>query len=369
MVEHAGTHTGTVVIQPRGGEWVISRNQDLIWLQGSVLTGLALLLCFLSVPGLNSTNYLITHPAVLILLFWGVFFDGTHVWATYARTYFANDATSRAGLPGPSAWLILLVGPLLAIVDYAFFAPGPSIVGEAGSLFRHFLVLAYLWAYYHLIRQHYGLMVLYNRKSGIARGRLDVIFLWAASIYPYARFSFSDAYIASGLPHVFPAAWFDTARTALDIAFLTTMLVLLVCWLRQRKSNPVPIGPKHLFVFIVVSFHMLVFALLDNLLAITATLTIFHNFQYHRIVWQYEQGKGRIPMGALSRYLCIGVLFGALWYGPRVMGVAIAEANLMVNILLGLGWGVAFHHYIVDARIWRVRKNPDIAQAIDKGAA
>src|SRR5436190_1706267 len=72
----------------------------------------------------------------------------------------------------------------------------------------------------------------------------------------------------------------------------------------------------------VIGFHLLVFALLDNLLTITATLTLFHNLQYHRIVWQYERGKGRIPAGGLVRYLGLGVLLGVVWYGPRVLGVA-----------------------------------------------
>jgi hypothetical protein len=118
----------------------------------------------------------------------------------------------------------------------------------------------------------------------------------------------------------------------------------------------------------VVGFHLLVFALLDNLLLITAALTIFHNLQYHRIVWQYERGHGRVPSGSLFRYLGFGVLLGLLWYGPRIIGVAILPPGVLRNVLLGLGWGVAFHHYFVDGRIWRVRRTPGVAAALDRGA-
>ena len=32
---------------------------------------------------------------------------------------------------------------------------------------------------------------------------------------------------------------------------------------------------------------------------VLATLTIFHNLQYHRIVWRYERGLGRTPSGVV----------------------------------------------------------------------
>ena len=82
------------------------------------------------------------------------------------------------------------------------------------------------------------------------------------------------------------------------------------------------------------------FALLDHLLLITAVLTLFHNLQYHRIVWQYEQGRGRTPLSSLGRYLGLGCLFGLLWYGPRILGVALIPPSLWRNVLLGLGWGL-----------------------------
>jgi hypothetical protein len=98
-------------------------------------------------------------------------------------------------------------------------------------------------------------------------------------------------------------------------------------------------------------------------------LTIFHNLQYHRIVWRYERGLGRTPSGGLVPYLLLGVLLGLAWYGPRVMGVALVGSDLARNALIGLGWGVAFHHYLVDGRIWRVRRSRAVARALDGEAA
>src|ERR1700687_4820840 len=75
---------------PQG--WIISRRDDLLWFQGSVAAGVALLVFFRLAPHLDDASYTPGHLAVLALFLWGVLFDGTHVWGTYARSYFAPDA-------------------------------------------------------------------------------------------------------------------------------------------------------------------------------------------------------------------------------------------------------------------------------------
>lgn len=350
--------------------WIISRRDDLLWFQGSVLAGVTLLLFFALQPPLRNDSYTIWNPVVMVLLLWGVLFDGTHVWGTYARSYRVPDAVSRAALPGSWSWLILLVGPAIAVIDFAFFAPGPSLLGSAGWPFRTFLTFAYLWAYWHLVRQHYGFLVLYRRKAGETdrRGaRLDSALLWVGTLYPYLRFSLSDSFAKSGLPQLVPQAWLAPLRTVLDVTFLIVFAGLIAVMLSGRIEK-FRLGPKHALLAIVIGFTFAVFGLLDNLLTITATLTIFHNLQYHRIVWQYERGQGRTPSGSLAAYLGLGLLLGLAWYVPRVYGVALVHGSLARNVLLGLGWGVAFHHYLVDGRIWRVRRTAGVAAALDAGA-
>jgi hypothetical protein len=318
--------------------WLISPRQDLLWLQGSAAAGVALLIYFVAFPKGPLT--------VLGLLVWGVLFDGTHVLGTYARTYLARDEASKSALPGPWSWALLLVGPAVALTGHAKF--------------HWFLLGAYLWAYWHLVRQHYGLLVLYRRKAKATdetEAKLETALLWVGCLYPYLRFSLTPAYADSGLPVLAPAGL--TPRVA-DLAF-AVVLTALVGVLAPR----VKLGPRHLLLAIVIAFHGVVFALLHELLAITATLTLFHNLQYHRIVWQYERGHGRQPLGGLKRYLAFGVALGAAWYVPRVLGASLAGPGTLRDVLLGLGWGVAFHHYLVDGRIWKVRKQPAVAAALE----
>jgi hypothetical protein len=307
----------------------------------------------------------------MVLFLWGVLFDGTHVWGTYARSYLAPDAGSREALPGRWSWGLLLVGPAVAVIDFFLCTPGPSQLGQAGWLFRYFLAGAYLWAYWHLVRQHYGFLVLYRRRAGDTSrhgGRLDTYLLWVGCLYPYLRFTLGEGYARSGLPVLLPPSWLGPAAWLLDGTFAVLFgggLLLLL----SGKVEPFRPGPRHLLLAIIVAFHVAVFALLDNLLTITATLTIFHNLQYHRIVWRYERGLGRAPSGGLIPYLSLGILLGLAWYGPRVLGVAAVGSDLARNGLLGLGWGVAFHHYLVDGRIWRVRRSRAVARALDAGGA
>jgi hypothetical protein len=343
-------------LTPSAPAWIVSRRDDLVWFQGSVLAGLALLAFFVAAPRLDGDHAGPWHPAVLAVLLWGIVFDGTHVWGTYARSYLAPDAGSRAALPGRWSWAVLAVGPALALAG----AP----------LFAFFQLDAYLWGYWHLVRQHYGFLMLYRRRAGEhdRRGaRLDTLLLWVCCGYPYLRFSLGDAYVASGLPLLLPPERLASLRAPLDVAFVAIVAALAGLVL-SGHLEPFRPGPKHLLLVIVVGFHLLVFALLDHLLTILATLTIFHNLQYHRIVWQYERGCGRVPSGGLARYLALGLGLGVLWYGARVFGAAVATSETVRNVLLGLGWGVAFHHYIVDGRIWRVRRSPGVARALDDGA-
>ncbi len=350
--------------------WIISRRDDLLWFQGSVLVGVALLLFFWLQPPLRNNSYTIWNPVVMVLLLWGILFDGTHVWGTYARSYLAPDETSRAALPGHWSWALIAVGPVIAVVDHALLRPEVSLLSNAGWLFRSFLVFAYLWAYWHLVRQHYGFLMLYRRKAGETdrRGsRLDALLLWTGTLYPYLRFSLSESFEKSGLPQMIPEQLLAPARMALDIAFIVIM-VGIVALMVSGRIEKTRLGPKHLFLAVVIGFTFAVFSLLDNLLTITAALTVFHNLQYHRIVWQYERGLGRLPSGGLLPYLALGVLLGLAWYGPRVLGVALFAGDLTRNVLLGFGWGVAMHHYLVDGTIWRVRRSPAVARALDAGS-
>src|SRR5918998_6071743 len=166
--------TRTSVISLR---WIISGREDLIWFIGSVASSYALFALYVS--GLL--------PLVPMVAAWAILIDAPHVFGTFSRTYF--DRAERRSRKR------LLWGSLL------FFAVGPLMVlAGAGSVF---FFLAALWAYYHLVKQHYGFMVLYKKKNADlapADNALDRVFLLLAFSYPFVWFVARDADALARVP-------------------------------------------------------------------------------------------------------------------------------------------------------------------------
>src|ERR1041385_5290957 len=142
--------------------WIISRRVDLSLITGSSLVGYIYLLLFT-----------VLHvPITWLWWFWSVGFDGTHIFGTASRTFFDSEARARH----PQ----LLYGSLLL-----FFAIGPVMVlaGAKGYL----ALLVGTWAYYHVVRQHYGFLVMYrvkNHDTAPADQTLDRVFLGVMLLFP-----------------------------------------------------------------------------------------------------------------------------------------------------------------------------------------
>src|SRR5436190_5709129 len=157
--------------------WIISAPDDLVWFIGSVASSYALL-------GLYVTGIV---PLVPMVALWAILIDAPHVFGTFSRTYFDRaERKNRARL---------LWGSLL------FFAIGPVMV-LAGAGFV-FLFVAALWAYYHLVKQHYGFMVLYKKKNcDLARidNVLDRLLLLFAFNYPFVEFIARDPQAMARVP-------------------------------------------------------------------------------------------------------------------------------------------------------------------------
>jgi hypothetical protein len=113
-------------------------------------------------------------------------------------------------------------------------------------------------------------------------------------------------------------------------------------------------------------------------IAVVAILTVYHNLQYHRLIWFHNKkyaggGEARERHGAaelISRrllyYVAFGVLFG-LWYQlpRRLVGEAYGQQSLTAQLAASFFWGYAFIHYHLDSKIWRVRRDPSVGKALN----
>ena len=360
--------------------WIISAREDLIWFIGSVASSYLLL-------GLYVTGVL---PLIPMVAGWAILIDAPHVFGTFSRTYFDK-----------SEWKTrkrLMLGSLL------FFVIGPTLV-LLGAGFTFFFVAA-LWAYYHLVKQHYGFMVLYKKKNNDLApidNALDRWLLLFAFNYPFVQFIASDPIAMARVPRTLRGG-----VNAVAMLMLIGTIGLATAWLTRQVQRAVlrePLNvPKYLLLAAAIPMHWV--ALFTPMpakpIALVAILTIYHNLQYHRLIWFHNKkysgyaGVSRAsnaldsraeqartpayqdfgPAAFISRrlayYLAFGIIFGIIYQGPRQylgylnLHTGDSPAALSTPIQLGIAflWGYAFVHYYLDSKIWRVRRDPAVGQAL-----
>ena len=355
--------------------WIISARDDLIWLIGSVLSSYALLILYVS--GII--------PLVPMVALWAILIDAPHVFGTFSRTYF--DRTERQSRKR------LLWGSLL------FFAVGPVLVLAGFGLV--FFFIAALWAYYHLVKQHYGFMVLYKKKNNdlaAVDNALDRLLLLFAFNYPFVAFIARDAEAMTRVPAPLQS-WVGILETIL----LAGTVGLFVVWLGrqvQRAISGVPLNvPKYLLLAAAIPMHWIVLLtpMPHKPIAIVAILTIYHNLQYHRLIWFHNKkytksltgstgvspavsnseqrgkyGAAEFISRRLLYYIAFGVLFGLIYQGPRQwLGHTTLNSDgagrtqtLITQLGISFLWGYAFIHYYLDSKIWRIRRDPSVSKAL-----
>src|SRR6185312_3319948 len=244
--------------------WIIGRGVDLSMVIGSSAAGYLYLVLYVAMHV----------PITYLWWFWSVGLDGTHIFATASRTFF--DSEARAKYPK------LLFGSLIF-----FFALGPAMVlaGLKGWL----ALLVGVWAYYHVLKQHYGFMVLYkvkNRDLAKVDNILDRLFLTVMMIFPPFHRFVIDHPQELGLP-------FRPAHSLAAPVWTIVIAVGAVYLARQAmrfRTGDSPDVPKFLLLAGVIPLHWLTFAYMSWQAAVP-TVTIVHNLQYHALVWFHNRNR------------------------------------------------------------------------------
>ncbi len=347
--------------------WVIDRKSDLAFLIGGALVAFAFL----------AAHAVLGVAAVTLYVVWILAIDGPHVFATVSRTYLdASERRARARL---------LRGSL------AFFALGPASVAIA-MLAGHrapydvFLLVCTLWSYWHVVRQHYGVLVLYERKGGESEPidlRVDALFLYVGLLAPVVAFTFGNPRTLALLGLAEPPPWASAvAVTAWTLVGIAAVGLGGRQWMRARGAQPIR-WTKLLFLAAATSVAIVLFsppvAAHVQYEAIMPIVTSFHDVQYLAIVWFYHRNraatrhtqKNPAPLVArrIAAFLAAGVAFtlayrvalGCLfsaWPGCSVGAdeVPLAAGLTVSDLGVAFLWGFALHHYYLDQRIWHVRR-------------
>ncbi|MCU1339536.1 MAG: hypothetical protein JWO19_5117 [Bryobacterales bacterium] len=325
-----------------GTRWIISRQDDLVWFVGTALVGyLALALMVAGVP------------LALITVVWLLGVDGPHVTGTVTRTYFDKQERRRLG------WLLWALVPLL------FIGPLAVYLGQSAL----FYLFAVCWQHYHITKQHVGFVMLWkakNKERDATEMRLDRWFLLASGVIPLALFVVKT--------RIEPGT-FVNAITAGGIAVFAVLTAIFVVYQirKWRAGKPMNL-PKLLLLAGLVPLQWLAFGYAarfgpDGIVRAGIALGLFHSLQYHRLMWFHNKNRYQTPDARAKHGFAAVLAQGFGYYFAAAVGLyfiadVLPQALFPVQWLPAALWGIAFMHYLLDSKIWRVRGDKELAAAL-----
>ena len=398
--------------------WLMGARADLVWIILSAGIGWAYLGLILGV-GSGLENPIRDSFATLwigdfalplslglvVVASWAVVLDAPHLFATLARTVLdPEEWRVRSGVLLASFGFFLL-GPALILTPRLLAGAG-LLPGEAALLGSvAFVVFFRLWAYYHVVRQHWGFLRLYARRNPAAEDeletRVDRVAFPVLFYLPIGWFLTAPWYAASGMPELGFAtelggrtlgAWLHAPVGSLWL--LAALAYAGFQWRRTVQGVPRNL-PKLLLLAATVPLHAAAFSGPLLVLFVVPLVTAGHNLQYQRFVWDYGRRRypgERSPAAFSFRnpvlYFALGLVFTFLCYrGPLVGWVSGFLAGLLGEVLLPfaglvagapgsgggslaaevvgaslLGW--AMQHYYLDAKIWQVSKDERLRRVL-----
>ncbi|MBI3989062.1 MAG: hypothetical protein HY347_05545 [candidate division NC10 bacterium] len=381
--------------------WIMDQRSDMLWFIGGTLAGYAM---FFLHAGLHL-------DMITVWFLWVVFLDSPHFFGTYSRTYLDREEwrERRKLLIGSLGWF--LVGPTVILLSFVLYRIGNS---QYTVPYLAFVVFFNLWAYWHIVRQHYGIMALYQRKNADVDPldkRLDNSLLYVGLLAPFVAFIVRhlEARTALGLPGNMPPypplaadgivsrivdglspeylgrlSW-EHVVVAVSVAAVATVVAAFLGRQVQRWQQRLPLNlPKILFLAAVIPLHVSICyspaVLTAPLLAFSAFVTVYHDIQYYAIVWFHHRNRYHRPGVDAQRYgwavkvsrsfgtfLLCGIAMAAVF---RLLGCALEAhpgcpplvltskrvlfGNVTVrHLLISVLLGFPLHHYFLDQFIWR----------------
>ena len=359
-----------------GHGWIVSARYDGVFFFGTALVAVLAGMLVLMAPAL----------LVPVWWLWLGLVDGPHFAATWTRTYLdRNEWRTR----GP-----LLLGSLVILLP-GFVALGLNRLLDSRAPFDGFLALATLWSVHHAVRQHFGIMSIYQRLSGASEqarrldwaflhGTMWLLFLVYLLVYPFNRTLMGLAAEPSA-----PEQWAIRALVATSVTvILGYALLLAVRWRKGAPLKPglfalvVVIGTSAFAYFVVGAFEPLVPSPTNPEQLSFAVVLVggsLHGMQYLGIIFatnrrRYRDGAdtslaarlGRAPLLAYGFMLAasLGYLLVNSARGASPVFSAFPYDSDAARAFLAIFWGVSMHHYYLDSKIWHPQRDPALRREL-----
>ena len=349
--------TATIGVQEGSRpSWIVSARADILWF---TVGGAASAFIFWALWRFSHV------PLIVLVGIWAVIFDETHGFATISRTYLDAEERKRRGrwLWGSLAFFIA-IGPILILLHLGDWLELATVV----------------WGYYHVFKQHYGFMMMYKKKNrdfSPEDMKLDKIFFAAAFYFPFLTYPLHSSEAAAILPYPIPARLASGYENTLLFVLILVTLAYVVRQIQKWRQGLDLNWPKQLLFASAIPVNYVLFRSAMPLLGVYAAVTIFHNVQYHRLVWFYNQNKyakdakeaAKFGLATLVNTRWITYVAAAALYAiifdvvPRFVlrdGVGLMNIGTRNHIIFSFFAAPGLLHYWVDGHIWKVRSDPSL---------
>jgi hypothetical protein len=321
-----------------------SETFDVTLLILPLATGLAAAAAVLAQPGL--------FRVLLVADLWLLGYH--HVVATYTRLAFTAE-TFRKNRFLAFDLLLLVTAGTLALA----FGAGTWVVATA------FLYLQW----FHYMRQGYGIARMYFRASpeGQVAGSRDIVtdlLIYLVPVYAIAARSATMGEKFLDLPVkalVLPNEVITGLGLAAAVAAVTWVLRSGVAYARGTLDS-LYAG----FVVSHVAIFLIAYVTIENADTGWLAINVWHNLQYVLVVWMMNTKRhaGVAPVtsfiarisqpGRIVRYFLSCIAISTAIY--LVLGRLVAAVGGGMALTVGIYMGINFHHYVVDALIWKRRR-------------
>lgn len=293
-------------------------------------------------------------PVIFVLNAWLLGYH--HVISTFTRLTFDRDSLGQHRFLITKLPLIVLAGVLV-------------LCGIAGAWI---LTTVYLyWQWWHYTRQSYGISRLYQRKAGLNNDLLNKLVIYALPAWGILHRSYQqpDTFLFAELKVIPVPLWLVVAAGIFTIAVLAWWVTQTVhAWF----SGTLPVAHT-----VYLCAHLTIFGVgylaIDNINHGWLVLNVWHNCQYILTVWMFNQNRFKGGVDERHKFLsylsqrrnlpiylgvCLiisTVLYSGLSYSLTWIALVTATSLPLFAIVFQ---AINFHHYLVDAVIWKVRRKP-----------
>lgn len=347
------------------GSWIVGPRYDQFFLWGAWFVPLALCAIAYSLP-----------YGLLVALVIFVLLDNSHQVATLPLTVF-DPATMRRSAAPYLGGAAAIGGAAIAISLF----PGTFVAQLWASLVVY-------WGAWHIIRQHYGFLRLYQardkpRSNLVARA--EVWALYAGASFPYFL-NLSEGWasaegIGAMLYRVPVPSWSPWVVLAV---FATALAVVLAETVRRVRDGGPVVSMRLLHLLLVVSNFWigLLWIGRDNLILAVLFITSYHDLQYHAVLWHVGAKRTRAAgepvyswvkrmfasVGTFAAAILAGALLQAFLRNDFQLAGSVLPASAMTTALFALVNSYAYMHYYFDGRMWKLSSDARLRAELGLGS-